>query len=89
MGVNLTEQYVLKIWDETAREIPIFEGSDLLIGQFEGWLLIVRPGYALFRRCLSYQSLWAAAKHLGGEFKASSLNFRLDSLDIGLIKICS
>jgi hypothetical protein len=60
----LDTSLILKIWDDSIRTQPIWPGSDLTIGEFDGTALNLSLPVMLydlqpFRRCLSYQALMA------------------------------
>eukprot|EP01033_Poteriospumella_lacustris_P018070 gene18070-12961_t len=81
---GLVDRYVLKIWDDSVRSVPVFSNSPLTptIGQFDGQPLHLHADHAIFRRCVAFQTLWAAARHLGGHGSADSqLPFRMELLD--------
>ena len=79
---GMIERYVLKIWDDSVRDEPLFtHGHARTIGEFENCPLQLHEDHRLFRRCLTFQSFWAAARHLGGHFSANSLPFDMASLD--------
>ena len=54
----LDDRLMLKIWDHSIRRAPIFEGSTLLIGSYEGHPLNL-GAHLPFRRVLFYQAFMA------------------------------
>ena len=54
----LLDTLFLKIWDDSCRETPIWDGSDLKIGAFEGAPLRL-DSHTIFKRCLSFQAYQA------------------------------
>jgi hypothetical protein len=81
---GMVERYVLKIWGASVRSVPVFSDSLLspTIGQFDGQPLHLQEHHTIFRRCVAFQTLWAAARHLGGHGSADSqLPFRMELLD--------
>jgi hypothetical protein len=48
----------MQIWDESIRSNPIFDGSTLIIGSFDGAELMLN-GHNPFLRCLSYHAFQA------------------------------
>ena len=67
----LHDALVMKIWDESVRSDPIFDGSLITIGEFERQALnfslvgsdSVTREYAPFRRCFAYQALMCFCRH--------------------------
>ena len=49
---------VMKIWDNSIRDMAIYDGSKFKIGEFEGCLIALN-GHNPFFRCLSYQAMLA------------------------------
>ena len=67
----LHDALVMKIWDDSVRTDPIFDGSLITIGEFERQALnfsvvgsdSVTREYAPFRRCFAYQALMCFCRH--------------------------
>lgn len=67
----LHDALVMKIWDESVRKVPIFDGSQKYIGDFEHQPLnfsvvgsdSVTREHAPFRRCFAYQALMCFCRH--------------------------
>ncbi len=81
VGNGLESVFVLRIWDNSVRLMPIFDGSLHLIGDYDGQALTFNKDHQVFKRCFAFQSMWAAVKYLGGDFRVDTLTYRLDSLD--------
>jgi hypothetical protein len=86
LGAGMKLQWILKIWDDSIRDKPLADGADEPIGSCEGKPLILHEDHIVYKRCLSYQAFWAAAKHLGGTFTEESIPYDFSSLDEPHIK---
>ena len=82
IGEGLIKQFVLKIWDDSIRQQPIFRDSPTgpLIQEYEGVPLTFNVGHTPYSRCLAYQAMWACAKNLGGDFQHNSIPYDISSL---------
>jgi hypothetical protein len=58
----LSDSLYLKIWDVDCSDLPVYPGSNRIIGEFNGAKLRLGP-HAPFRRALSFQAFTAFLKY--------------------------
>ena len=54
------DRYVLKIWDPSVKNKPIFTGSDFKISEFEGYAISIPEGTKIYSRILCYHAYLAS-----------------------------
>ena len=68
VSLKLTEEYVMKIWDESIKASPIWEGSLRTIGEFENKPLILGK-HVIMKRGLSFHAIQAYNAYSSSDLK--------------------
>lgn len=68
VSLNFTEEYVMKIWDDSIRASPIWKGSLRTIGEFENKPLILGK-HVIMKRGLSFHAIQAYNTYSSSDLK--------------------